>query len=188
MAGHTGSPPSKQLLRCVKQLELQKTFSRNSKSIIQGLCFAPSVSIPLNGCPHTRQSSAFTLLRRVHFQNPTFFGSKKQHLKTSSSSQNLVFFVPKILFFFFVPKNLVSSLRQALSLLYQNKMPCQAFPSSLLPEPKVKLFFIGKAYKQNQINCAKTPNCPQKLANQTSNPSCTPQRLADSQLETLRHF
>ncbi|GBM86293.1 hypothetical protein AVEN_264259-1, partial [Araneus ventricosus] len=27
MAGHTGSPPSKQLLRCVKQLELQKTFS-----------------------------------------------------------------------------------------------------------------------------------------------------------------
>ncbi|GBM77688.1 hypothetical protein AVEN_180240-1, partial [Araneus ventricosus] len=77
MAGHTGSPPSKQLLRCVKQLELQKTFSRNSKSVIQGLCFAPSVSIPLNGCPHARQSSAFTLLRRVHFQNPTFFGSKK---------------------------------------------------------------------------------------------------------------
>ncbi|GBL87932.1 hypothetical protein AVEN_192092-1 [Araneus ventricosus] len=137
MAGHTGSPPSKQLLRCVEQLELQKTFSRNSKSVIQGLCFAPSVSIPLNGCPHALDH------QRSHFYAE--FISRTQLSSAPKSNILRPPLLPKILFFFSCSKNLVPLLRQALSLLYQNRMPCQAFPSSLLPEPKVKLFFIGKA-------------------------------------------
>ncbi|GBM59059.1 hypothetical protein AVEN_3890-1 [Araneus ventricosus] len=98
--------------------------------------------------------------------------------------QNLGVFLFQSLVFFFFQNLVLPSLRPPLSLLYKNQMSCQALPSSLLPVPTVKLFSIGNAYKQYQINCARTPNCPQKLANQTSNALCTPQRLADSRLES----
>ncbi|GBN22111.1 hypothetical protein AVEN_177719-1 [Araneus ventricosus] len=113
MAAHTESPPSKQLLRCVKQFELQMTFRRNSKvcnlgTLLCSLCFHTA-----NGCPHTRRSSEFILYTEIIART-----------QLSSAPKGNLFRHHHL------PKS-CSSLRQALSLLYKNKMPCQAFPSSL---------------------------------------------------------
>ncbi|GBM32822.1 hypothetical protein AVEN_216527-1 [Araneus ventricosus] len=137
MAAHTETPPSNQLLRCVKQLELRMTFRRNSKvrnlgTLLCSLCYHTA-----NGCPHARRSSEFILFTEI-IARIQLSSAPKRNLFIIIFFQNLACF--------FCSKNLVPFfLRQALSLLYQKKMPCQAFPSSLLPEPKVKLFFIGKA-------------------------------------------
>ncbi|GBN60666.1 hypothetical protein AVEN_98169-1 [Araneus ventricosus] len=61
-------------------------------------------------------------------------------------------------------------------------MPYQAFFYRSLPDPKVIYFhWQGIETKINLV--APRRQNPQKLANQTSNPLCTPRRLADSQLE-----
>ncbi|GBL69460.1 hypothetical protein AVEN_111689-1 [Araneus ventricosus] len=100
MAAH---PPSNQLHRCVKQLELRMTFRRNSKvcnlgTLLCSLCFHTA-----NGCPHARRSSEFTLYTEII-------------ARTQLS---------------LAPKGNLFRHHQALSLLYKNKMPCQAFSSSL---------------------------------------------------------
>ncbi|GBN68992.1 hypothetical protein AVEN_269422-1 [Araneus ventricosus] len=66
--------------------------------------------------------------------------------------------------------------------LYQNKMPYQAFFYRSLPEPKVIFFHLQGIETKINLVAPRRQN-PQKLANQTSNPLCTPLRLADSQLE-----
>ncbi|GBM71721.1 hypothetical protein AVEN_83482-1 [Araneus ventricosus] len=65
MAARTESPPSKQLLRRVKQLELQMTFRINSKvcnlgTLLCSLCFHTA-----NGCPHARRPSEYTLYTKI---------------------------------------------------------------------------------------------------------------------------
>ncbi|GBN88323.1 hypothetical protein AVEN_87393-1 [Araneus ventricosus] len=104
--------------------KLPLSYSRNIRTV--------------NGSYHsTRRASEFTLCPEIIAITPISSASKKSRhpLLPRSCHQNPV---SKILFFL-LPKS-CPLLRQALSLLYKNQMSCQAFPSSLLPEPKVKLF------------------------------------------------
>ncbi|GBM92260.1 hypothetical protein AVEN_87317-1 [Araneus ventricosus] len=86
--------------------------------------------------------------------------------------------LPKSCFFLF--QNLVLLLRQALSLLYQNKIPCQAFPSSLLPEPKVKLLF-SLARHRNKIKLI-VPRRQTVLRNSLTRPATPCARPKDLQI------
>ncbi|GBM32233.1 hypothetical protein AVEN_131621-1 [Araneus ventricosus] len=122
MAAHTESPPSKQLLRCVKQLELRMTFRRNSKvcnlgTLLCSLCFHTA-----NGCSHARRSSEFTFTPRS-LPEPNFFRLQKE-------------IYVDIIFF---QKSCFRSVKHSPS---YTKIRCRAklFLHRSLPGPKVKLF------------------------------------------------
>ncbi|GBM44257.1 hypothetical protein AVEN_23317-1 [Araneus ventricosus] len=102
--------------------------------------------------------------RRVHCQNPTFFGSKKLNILRPH-------LLPKSCFSLF--------LRQALFLLLKNKMASQAFPSSLLPEPKVKLFSLAR--HRNKIKLI-VPRRQTVLRNSPTRPATPCARPKDLQI------
>ncbi|GBM76863.1 hypothetical protein AVEN_3917-1 [Araneus ventricosus] len=143
MAGHTGSPSSKRLLRCEQTVCTTVVFSGET--------------------PHVHT------LRRVHCQNPTFFGSKKKYLKTSSSSKKL-----------FQNLVLISSVKHSPS---YTKIRCRAklFLHRSLPEPKVKLFSLHGIETKLNLLCQDA-----KLSSETrqtvQKPLVSTQRPVASQL------
>ncbi|GBM48597.1 hypothetical protein AVEN_158170-1 [Araneus ventricosus] len=110
---------------------------------LRGPLLAPIRYKTANGSYHsTRRASEFTLDSEIIAITPISSASKK--IKTSSSSKSCPQNPVSKILFFFLPKTLsFFSVKHSPSYT-KNQMSYQAFPSSLLPEPKVKLFPLAR--------------------------------------------
>ncbi|GBO34133.1 GA-binding protein alpha chain, partial [Araneus ventricosus] len=162
------------LLNCCsnvrKQLVLQlyfleKLHSALLESLLCSLCYHTA-----NGCPHTRRSSEFTLFTEI-IARIQLSSAPKGNLSIIIFFQNLVF----------------CSVKHSPS---YTKIRCRAklFLHRSFQSQRSSFFPLARHRNKIKLIVPRRQTVLRNSPNQTSNPLCMPQRLAVSQLETLRHF